>query len=128
MLQCHFYTAGNAVYITLDCMETVATLLVYGTFGVFALVSLGTIVMAFTLRRRFPDLWVQLGEPTEWLGLVRTSRDRHVFEFLQHRDYRRTADIPFIRLCEALRAGWYLFFPLFILAVVFLAIVVLPKA
>jgi hypothetical protein len=109
-------------------MEAVATLLVFGTFTVFVLVASGTIVMAFTLRRRFPGLWKELGEPTEWLGLVRTSRDRHVFEFLQHREYRRTNDSAFIRICEALRAGWYLFFPLFVLALVCLLVVVLPKA
>jgi hypothetical protein len=94
----------------------------------FALVSLGTVFMAFTLRRRFPNLWKQLGEPTEWLGLVRTSRERHVFEFLEHRDYRSTADASFIRLCETLRVGWYAFFPLLVLALVCLGFVVLPKA
>lgn len=83
--------------------------------------------MAFTLRRRFPELWQQLGAPTEWLGLVRTSRDRHVLEFLEHRDYRRTADAAFIRLCEGLRVGWYLFLPLFVLALVCLGIALFPK-
>ena len=108
-------------------METAATVLVFGTLGLFAALSLGTIAMAFTLRRRFPNLWIQLGEPTAWLGLVPTSRDRHVFEFLQHREYRRTTDVGFIRLCEMLRVGWYCFFPLFVAAGVCVLVVVLSK-
>ena len=108
-------------------MGAVASILVYATFAVFALTCLGTVLMAFTLRRRFPDLWVQFGEPTEWLYLLRTSRDRNVLDFLEHRHYRQTGDVGFIRLCETIRVGWYAFLPLFVLALVCLGIVLLSK-
>jgi hypothetical protein len=98
-------------------METAAFALVYSVFGLLVGVGLGTMAMGFTLRRRFPALWMQLGEPIEWLSLQRTALGRHVFEFLDSRTYLKSDDPGFIRFCGVLRFGWYAFFVLFVIAI-----------
>jgi hypothetical protein len=108
-------------------METAAFALVYSVFCLLAGVALGTIAMAFTLRRRFPEFWSQLGEPTEWLSLQRTTLDRHVFEFLDSRTYLKSEDPGFIRFCGVLRFGWYAFFVLFVIAIFVLGAALVSK-
>lgn len=108
-------------------METMAFALVSAVFWLFTALVLGTVAMSFVLRRRFPDLWLQWGEPTEWLSLQRTTLSRHVFTFLDSRSYFQSNSPGFIRFCGALRLGWYVFFVLFVVALLILAAALASK-
>jgi hypothetical protein len=103
-------------------MISVATFLVYSVIVVLIATALGTSIMAFTLRRRFPEVWKNWGEPVEWLWLTKASLGRHVFGFLDSRAYRTTGDVPFILLCDVIRSGWYatlILFPVAFLLLIF---------
>jgi len=50
-------------------MLQIIRLLVYLLFAAGAALIVGTIVMSFMLRRRFPALWAQWGSPESWLWL-----------------------------------------------------------
>jgi hypothetical protein len=88
-------------------MLQVAQLLVYLVFAAAAALAAGTVLMAFTLRRRFPGLWAEWGSPEAWLWLARTPASRSSMEFLERRSYLSTEDQGFIRLCSILRVGYY---------------------
>lgn len=94
-------------------MATVALVLLYFSVAVLIMASVGTSVMAFALRSRFPDVWRNWGEPVEWVWLTRTSLGRHVFGFLDSRAYRATGDAKFVLFCELLRGTWYVALVLF---------------
>jgi hypothetical protein len=103
-------------------MISVATFLVYLVFVVLIVTALATSIMAFTLRRRFPEVWKNWGEPVEWLWLTNASLGRHVFGFLDSRGYRTTGDARFILFCDAIRSGWYaalILFPVAFLLLIF---------
>jgi hypothetical protein len=109
-------------------METVSFTLVYTVFGLLVGVGLGTVVMTFALRKRFPKLWLELGEPTEWLSLQRSTRGRHVFEFLDSRAYVKSENPRFIRFCNLIRFGWYAFFILFVTTLLVLGVTLVSKS
>lgn len=88
-------------------MHTLSILLALASTLSVAMACLCTVVMARTLRRKHPDVWLQEGSPVEWLWLTRSSPSRHVFRFLDSRAYLSTKDKPFIRYCSAVRALWY---------------------
>lgn len=102
-------------------MEILASFLVASTFALLFAVCVFSVVVAFTIRRRFPALWQAWGEPVEWLSLQRSTMDRHFFNFLDERGYLAAGDSRFSRVCAALRAGWYSFFFLFVAAIFTLA-------
>lgn len=101
-------------------MQNVLQLLVYAVFVLGATVCAGTVTMASILRRRFPDVWASWGQPEAWIWLARTSASRSFFEFLERRAYLMTHDRTFIAYCSVLRAGWYSFFGLFVVALIVL--------
>lgn len=102
-------------------MYYVAQLLVYAVLALGVTVCIGTATMASILRRRFPEVWASWGQPATWMWLARTPSSRSFFEFLDRRAYLVTHDRTFIAYCSALRAGWYSFFVLFVVALVALA-------
>lgn len=84
-------------------------------FALLAGVCIGAIVMVYTLRRRFPDLWREWGAPDAWLSLQPTSPSRpQILAFLDSRAYEQTNDPGFIRFCNAVRLGFYAFFITFL--------------
>jgi hypothetical protein len=88
-------------------MSDAASLLAFLAVVALVVAALGTSLIAFTLRNRFPEIWKGWGEPVEWLWLTRTSLGRHVFGFLDSRAYRASGDRTFILLCDVVRGGWY---------------------
>ncbi|CAN7763225.1 hypothetical protein LJR084_007266 [Variovorax sp. LjRoot84] len=101
-------------------MYYVAQLLVYAVFALGVTVCIGTVTMASILRKRFPEVWASWGQPAAWGWLARTPASRSFFEFLDRRAYLATHDRTFIAYCSALRAGWYSFFGLFVVAFIVL--------
>lgn len=101
-------------------MQNALQLLVYAVFALGATVCAGTVIMAIILRRRFPEVWASWGQPEAWIWLARTPASRSFFEFLDRRSYLMTHDRMFIAYCSVLRAGWYSFFGLFVVALIVL--------
>lgn len=102
-------------------MYYVAQLLVYAVLVLGVSLCIGTATMASILRRRFPVVWASWGQPAAWMWLARTPSSRSFFEFLDRRAYLVTHDRTFIAYFSALRAGWYSFFVLFVVALIVLA-------
>lgn len=109
-------------------MLQIIRLLVYLLFAAGAALIVGTIVMSFMLRRRFPALWAQWGSPESWLWLGRTPASRSVLEFLDRRSYLSTGDSIFIRFCSILRTGFYVLPVLFVLTMGVFSFVLLKSS
>ena len=62
-----------------------------------------------SLRSRFPRLWQELGEPTEWFTAEYLPPNRHFFTFLDSKRYLETQDQGYIQLCRTVRVGFYVF-------------------
>jgi len=108
-------------------MVQVAQLLVYLLFATAAALAAGTVFMSFTLRRRFPVLWAEWGNPESWLWLARTPANRSVLESLERRSYLSTDNQKFIRLCSILRTGFYVLPVLFVLTMGIMLVVLLKS-